>query len=188
MPRSPCSTAADQRKNCTGSGSSSPSCWRMPAICSARRVVARDDRRRIAGREMQQQEHEHADDGHDEHGRGKRGDAEVALSAPRASQRRRSTGWGSWARARRMPAIAAGDGVSPAMISPGYATQLCYRALRPRPLPSGIVEASRPDAGGVTPAFSMFQKATTSGMPMTPVTFLRQAELRKNWPRMTCGT
>ena len=35
MPRSPCSTAETQRKNCTGSGSSSPSCLRMPAICSA---------------------------------------------------------------------------------------------------------------------------------------------------------
>ena len=33
-------------------------------------VVARDDRGRIAGRKMQQQEHEHRDDAHHEHRRG----------------------------------------------------------------------------------------------------------------------
>src|ERR1043165_1314562 len=37
-------------------------------------------------------------------------------------------------------------------------------------------------------AFSMFQKPTTSGMAITPVMVLRHAELRKNWPRITCGT
>ena len=33
------------------------------------------------------------------------------------------------------------------------------------------------------PAFSTFQNGTTSGMPITPVTVLRQAEALKNWPR-----
>ena len=64
-PRSPCSSANAQCMNCTGNGSSRPSRARIAAMFAGRRIVAGDDGRRIARREMQQQEHDQPDDSHD---------------------------------------------------------------------------------------------------------------------------
>ncbi len=69
LPRSPRSSAPIQTRNCFHSGSFEPELLADLGDGLGRGVLAGHDGGRIARRQVQQQEHEHRDDGHDrQHG------------------------------------------------------------------------------------------------------------------------
>ena len=68
VPRSPCSTCHSQSPNRTRNGRSRPSEARMRSTSAGRGLVAGDDRRRIARRDVEQAEHEQRHHQHDRDG------------------------------------------------------------------------------------------------------------------------
>ena len=62
LPKSQCTTPSTKRTNCSGSGRSRPRSLRTSSTVSGCRVRPRREPRRIAGQQVDEQEHERADD------------------------------------------------------------------------------------------------------------------------------
>ena len=74
VPRSPCSSAPrPSRRSAPGTARRGPSFSRMRRMSSVGGGVAGEDRRRIAGRQVQQREHDERDHRHDDDGRERAG-------------------------------------------------------------------------------------------------------------------